>query len=82
MKGARLDIKDMKGRTPVELAVENKSRNVLEMLQRKTGCNDIITKPPLTKVENTYFNLIFFIAIHITAVLISIVFLLPCIFIY
>jgi len=79
-KGANLTALDKKGRTPLKLAIENNKKNIVDMLSNKHLIDEtIFTTPPFTnKLGNSYFNVIFFIALHVAAESIVFFFLLPC----
>ena len=83
-KGADLTALDKKGRTPLKLAMENNKKNIVEMLSNKQITEEtIFSTPPFTnKLGNSYFNVIFFIALHVAAESIVFFMLLPCNYIW
>jgi ankyrin repeat protein len=64
-KGANKHLKDNRGRTPYDLAMEKNKFQIGEMLKDKNFCQLCIVKMPLEKVEKNKTNIIFFYSIHI-----------------
>ena len=64
-KGANKHLKDIRGRTPYDLAIEKNKFQIGEMLKEKSFCQMCIVKMPLKKVEKNKTNIIFFYSIHI-----------------
>ena len=77
-KGACKKIKDNRGRTPYDLAVEKNKTSILEMLKDRRKCNMCITKMPLEKVEKNYSNMAFFYSVHFLVEFFMIYFSAPC----
>ena len=63
-KGANKHLKDSRGRTPYDLAMEKNKFQTAEMLRDKNFCQMCIVKMPLEKVEKNKTNIIYFYTIH------------------
>ena len=79
LKGADLELKNNKGQTALEFAEENNRTNMVKLLMssKQNVCTDSFITPPLTKKDNSFFNVVFFIAIHIICETIGYFILLP-----
>ena len=64
-KGANKYLRDNRGRTPYDLALEKNKTQIAEMLKDKSLCQMCIVKMPLEKVEKNKTNIIFFYTIHL-----------------
>ena len=84
-KGADINALDNDDRTPLDIAKELNRQNVIDLLStghKKGNWISIFQKPPLTREERSYFNIIFFILAHLICEGITFFALLPCINIY
>lgn len=64
-KGANKHLKDNRGRTPYDLAMEKNKFHIADMLKDKNLCQMCMVKMPLEKVEKNKTNIIFFFSIHL-----------------
>jgi len=77
-KGANKQIKDDKGRTPYDLALEKNKNFLLEMLKDKTNCQLFAKKMPLEKLEKNKINITWFLLLHFILGLLVLIFIIPC----
>jgi len=71
---------DLKGRTPLQLALENDKKNIVEMLSNIHKQDQItLTTPPFTNQSgNCYFNVVLFVILHLVCGSLVLFILLPC----
>lgn len=77
-KGANKHLKDNKGRTPYDLAVEKNKNFLLDMLKDKTNCQLFAMKLPLEKLGKNKINIIFFFLLHVILGFFTLILLIPC----
>lgn len=77
---ANKEIRDNKGRTPLDLAVEKNKTNIIELIKYSSNmcCSISVFRPGLKKVEKSYLNVLLFIFLHITFQISTIAIVLPC----
>ena len=78
--GANIEIRDKKGRSPYDIAVEKNKNTIIELLKEADNscCEISLLKPNVRRIEKNYFNLIFFILIHLLVQISSLFIVLPC----
>jgi len=79
--GAKRDLRDKKGRTPLDLANNKRVVNtkIVEMLnEEKKSCHMCVIKIPLQKLEKSNFNIYFFMTSHFILETLVFFILLPC----
>lgn len=82
-KGANRHIKDVKERTPYRLAIEKQKTSIAEMLESDSQsvnncCNFFVLRTGITKAEKSYFNLYFFLLIHLFSESAVFLLIIPC----
>lgn len=77
-KGANKTLKDLKGRTPYDLAIVKNKTAMEEMLKDKSDCQLCALKGPLHKASKSYFNIILFYILHVLFSSGVFLVLLPC----
>ncbi len=78
-KGANLAEVDNKGRTPLQIAIENEKKNIVDMLSYNANSDGISLLPPLTKSNKSFFNVSLFFILHVCLEGLAFFTLLPCI---
>lgn len=76
-KGASLDIKDKKGRTPKDLAIEKKAAHIVELFDKSKEIGMFSLKPPLKKLEKSKINLFSFLILSFLIQFILVMLILP-----
>ena len=76
-RGADINLRDIKNRTPYELAIEKNKVTIIEMFQESQGCQLCVCHNPVKKTERTYFNVYMFIFLHLIDESIVFLLLLP-----
>lgn len=64
-RGADVNMKDIKGRTPYDLALEKNKFVIVDMFKESQGCQLCICHNPVQKTDRSYFNVILFICLHL-----------------
>ncbi len=77
-KGADKRIKDNKGRTAYDLAIQKNKISILEMLKEKQNCQLCVFKAPMEKTKNNNLNIILFFGLHVFLEFIVFFIMLPC----
>jgi hypothetical protein len=77
-KGANKTIKDSKGRTPYELAIEKNKTSLVQLLKTRTNCQICNFKAPMGKVDKSRLNIYLFFIIHFVIELLVFTMILPC----
>lgn len=77
-KGANRQVKDNKGRTPYDLAVEKNKHFLLDMLKDKKQCQLFSMKMPLEKLQKNKYSFLIFILLHLIPAWFVTTMLIPC----
>lgn len=77
-KGANKHVKDNKGRTPYDLAVEKNKNFLLDMLKDKKHCQLFAMRMPLEKLEKNKINIFSFFLLHTLLGFLVLILLIPC----
>ncbi len=77
---ANKDIKDKKGRKPLDLAIEKNKNMIVELIKDSDSscCQLSVFRPGIKKVHKSYLNVILFILLHITFQISTLLLVLPC----
>ena len=78
--GADTSLKDVNGRTPLDLAIEKGQDEIKDLLEEREKCQSCRLKVPLRQIKRNYKNIAFLFAFQIFALLIFIFSTLPIIF--
>ena len=74
--GANKNIRDNNNNTPLELAELKKKKISVSILKKgKKICKFIIIKPPVEKIEKSYFNVIIFFILYLLSIFVNLTFL-------
>lgn len=64
LHGADKDLKDLKGKTPLDIAIDNQNRSLIQILKDPGLFSECGYRPPLRPAKKSYKSLIIFLVLY------------------